>query len=212
SAGVLPRPSRFFPQDRHIRPDAPLPLRITQLRSLTISCAGRICSWLLGGAIAGPSVSASSPSESGAGETTMAAHPAQAHRRSRDPRPVVDPHGLESALRAAVAERLGEPKFGLWFGAGVRLGLSGDGQALEVRVPNAFFGEWIRGHFSGSLADAARAVTGRSLRLDFAIRDEAEPPLGDVVGPGEDGLRPPVPVVTVPLPGNPKAPRSSPPS
>jgi chromosomal replication initiator protein len=140
----------------------------------------------------------------------MAAHPAQAHQRLRAPQPAGDPHGLESALRSAVAEKLGEPRFGLWFGEGVRLGLSGDGESLEVRVPNAFFGEWIKGHFAGSLAEAARAVTGRSLRLSFAIRDEAEPPLGEVVGPGEDRSRPPAPVVTVPLPGNPEAPLSPP--
>lgn len=141
----------------------------------------------------------------------MAARPARAHRHERGPQPAADPPGLESELRAAVAERLGEPRFGLWFGEGVRLSLSGDGESLEVRVPNAFFGDWIRGHFAGSLAEAARAVTGRPLKLDFAIQDEAEPPLGDVVDPGEDRSRPPAPVVTVPLPGNPKTPLSSPP-
>jgi chromosomal replication initiator protein len=49
----------------------------------------------------------------------------------------------EAALRAAVAERVGDARFGLWFGEGVRLGVEGD--ALEVGVPNAFFREWIRG-------------------------------------------------------------------
>jgi chromosomal replication initiator protein len=140
----------------------------------------------------------------------MAAHLAQAQQRGREPQPAADPHGLETALRTAVAERLGEPRFGLWFGEGVRLGLSGDGDSLEVQVPNAFFGEWIKGHFAGSLAEAARAVTGRLVRLSFAIQDEAEPPLGDVVGPGEDRSRPAPPLVTVPLPGNPKTPLSSP--
>jgi chromosomal replication initiator protein len=141
----------------------------------------------------------------------MAAHPAPARQHRRDAQPAADPHALESALRSAVAERLGEPRFGLWFGEGVRLGLSGDGDSLEVRVPNAFFGEWIKGQFAGSLAEAARAVTGRPVRLSFAIHDEAEPPLGDVVPPDEDRSRPPAPVVTVPLPGNPKTPLSSPP-
>src|SRR5947208_6220636 len=81
-------------------------------------------------------------------------------------------HGeLETTLRAAVAERLGEGRFGLWFGEGVRLGIDGD--ALEVGVPNAFFREWIQGHFAGNLIEAAEAVTGRSLRLAFRIDDEA---------------------------------------
>ena len=45
------------------------------------------------------------------------------------------PGTIEATLRAAVAERLGDARFGLWFGEGVRLGLSGD--SLEVGVPNA---------------------------------------------------------------------------
>ena len=91
--------------------------------------------------------------------------------------------GVETALRAAVAERVGESRFGLWFGEGVRLGVDGD--ALEVGVPNAFFREWIQGHFAGSLAEAAEAVAGRPLRLTFRLDDEAEPKLGTVVRPPE---------------------------
>ena len=87
----------------------------------------------------------------------------------------------ESMLRAAVAERIGASRFGLWFGEGVRLDVAGD--SLEVGVPNAFFREWIRGHFSSNLLDAAHAVTGRSLRLRFHVADEAPPPLGHVVAP-----------------------------
>ncbi|MGE5756243.1 MAG: chromosomal replication initiator protein DnaA [Planctomycetaceae bacterium] len=88
---------------------------------------------------------------------------------------------MESTLRAAVAERLGEARYGLWFGEGVRLGVDGD--ALEVGVPNAFFREWIQGHFAGSLIEAAEAVTGRPLRLIFRIEDEAEPKVGHLIEP-----------------------------
>ena len=120
--------------------------------------------------------------------------------------------GLSSLpCAAAVAERLGEPRFGLWFGEGVRLGLSGDGSALEVQVPSAFFREWIKNHFADSLTEAGQAVAGRPVRLTFAIQDEAEPPLGDVVEPDADRFnRQPGPTVTVPLPGNPKTPLTSP--
>ncbi len=89
--------------------------------------------------------------------------------------------GIETTLRAAMAERLGESRFGLWFGEGVRLGVAGDD--LEVGVPNAFFRDWIQGHFAGNLVDAGRAVTGKSLRLMFRVADEAPPPLGHVVEP-----------------------------
>jgi chromosomal replication initiator protein len=76
-----------------------------------------------------------------------------------------------SAIRAAVSERLGEAKFGLWFGDGVELRLSGDGDALDVRVPDEFFREWIRRHYTGSLLEAAEAVAGRPLRLSIEVRE-----------------------------------------
>ncbi len=118
-------------------------------------------------------------------------------------------------LRAAVSERLGEAKFGLWFGEGVELRLSGDGDALQVRVPDEFFRDWIRRHYTGSLLEAAEAVAGRPLRLSIEVRDEGEPPLGDVVEPTPDGgsSEPEPrrrPTVKVPMPGNPKLPLSFP--
>jgi chromosomal replication initiator protein len=88
----------------------------------------------------------------------------------------------ESALRAAVSERLGEVRFGRWFGDGVRLGLSGDGNALEVRVPDSFFREWIQSHYSTSLLEAAEAVVGRPVRLSIQIHDDAQPPSGNLAG------------------------------
>ena len=94
-----------------------------------------------------------------------------------------DRDGMESELRAAVAQRVGDAKFGLWFGEDVRLGVDGD--SLEVAVPNGFFREWIRGHFSGSLMEAAESVVGRPLRLAFRVdsdvQAEAKPELGRVI-------------------------------
>ena len=80
-----------------------------------------------------------------------------------------------------MAQRLGESRFGLWFGEGVHLGLSGDGDCLEVQVPNAFFREWIQGHFSNSLIEVAESITGRRVRLTFAVQNELDPPLADVI-------------------------------
>ena len=117
-----------------------------------------------------------------AGESTVAEHPGQ-----QDPNgpttPAHDRAVMEAALRAAVSERLGAARFGLWFGDSVRLGLSGDGDALEVRVPDPFFREWIKTHYSTSLLEAAEAVLGRAMQLSIRIHDEAESPLGDVVQP-----------------------------
>src|SRR3954449_9347892 len=110
-------------------------------------------------------------------------------------------HGeIEATLRAAVAERLGEGRFGLWFGEGVRLGVAGD--ALEVGVPNAFFREWIQGHFAGNLIEAAEAVTGRPLRLTFRVDDEAELRVGTLIHPrpADDRRKPGIAVPLVPAP------------
>ena len=82
---------------------------------------------------------------------------------------------VETRLRAEVAERLGDARYGLWFGEGVRLGLGLDGDAIEVGVPNAFFREWIQGHFADTLIAAGEAVAGHPLRLTFRVDDEAEP-------------------------------------
>jgi chromosomal replication initiator protein len=81
----------------------------------------------------------------------------------------------EADLKAAVAARIGETRFGLWFGDGVRLGVDGDD--LVVGVPNGFFREWIESHFTGSLAEAAEAVAGRPLRLAFQVAGEGPPSL-----------------------------------
>src|SRR3954471_8610305 len=106
---------------------------------------------------------------------------------------------VETELRAAVARKVGDAKFGLWFGEGVRLGVDGD--ALEVAVPNGFFREWIRGHFSGSLVEAAESVVGRPLRLTFKVDDEAHPraearpELGRVIGGDRPDEARPAPAV-----------------
>ncbi|WP_422928112.1 chromosomal replication initiator protein DnaA [Singulisphaera sp. PoT] len=114
--------------------------------------------------------------------------------------------GLETSLRAAVAERVGEGRFGLWFGEGVHLGL--DDESIEVGVPNAFFREWIQGHFSGNLIEAAEAVTGRTLALKFRIDGEAEPKVGGLIEPNSGDERR-KPGVTVPLVPAPKVPPPS---
>ncbi len=127
--------------------------------------------------------------------------------------PAVEASTSASELRAAISERVGESRFGLWFGDGVDLGLSGDGNALEVRVPDAFFRDWIKRHYTSSLLEAAEAVAGRPLELSIRVRDEGEPPMGDVVPPAPTRNEPdpqPHRRQTVKIPGNPKAPLAFP--
>ena len=119
------------------------------------------------------------------GESIVAVHPEQqdqAGARALAQGPSV----VESALRAAVSERLGATRFGLWFGESVRLGLSGNGDALEVRVPDPFFREWIQSHYTTSLLEAAEAVLGRPMQLSIQIHDEARTAAGRC---GRAGIR-----------------------
>ena len=95
---------------------------------------------------------------------------------------LTDQQPLRTALLTALAKELGESRFRLWFGEGVNLVLQGDGDALEVQVPNAFFREWIQGHFSGSLVEAAECVTGRRVQLTFSIHDQDHCASGPPVG------------------------------
>ena len=145
----------------------------------------------------------------------MAVHPGKSQDRTGSCAIVEGPAAVEAALRAAMLERLGQARFGLWFGNAVRLGLSGDGGSLEVRVPDAFFREWIRSHYSNSLLEAAEAVLGRSIPLSIRVHDEAEPPLGDVVEPAPAYPEPDskpyhLDDVNIPPPDGPNAPTAFP--
>jgi chromosomal replication initiator protein len=91
----------------------------------------------------------------------------------------------------------------------VHLCLSGDGDALEVRVPDSFFREWIESHYTASLLEAAEAVLGRPMQVSVRIHDEVEPPLGDVIeptpaGPQSDPRPKRQSTVDIPPPGNPR--------
>jgi len=145
----------------------------------------------------------------------MAVHPGKERDRNGTCALARDSATVEAALRAAVSERLGAARFGLWFGDAVRLGLSGDGDALEVCVPDSFFHEWIQTHYATSLLETAEAVLGRPVQLSFRIHNEVEPPLGDVVEDAPAGPEPSLEpqrqtTIIIPLPGNPQTPMSFP--
>ena len=123
--------------------------------------------------------------------------------------------GVDAAMRAAVSERLGEARFGLWFGEGVGLRVNRNGDALEVRVPSPYIREWIESHYTASLTEAAEAVMGRRLRVLIQVNNETEPPRGDSVDPVPAQNEPDTDPrrladLTIPVPGNHKAPRSFP--
>ena len=74
---------------------------------------------------------------------------------------------IVSALRAAVADRVGKRRFDLWFGDGTRIDLDGD--RLTIGVPNRFFREWLASNFRASIESACQATLGETPELEFRV-------------------------------------------
>ncbi len=83
-----------------------------------------------------------------------------------------DDMDIVSALRTALAGRVGQQRFELWFGSRTRLELTGD--ALVIHAPSQFFVNWIRANFRAEIDAACAEILGRSLEVEFLI-DAAEP-------------------------------------
>ncbi len=77
---------------------------------------------------------------------------------------------LTTALEQAVARRIGEPRYKLWFDRHTRF--SWDDAVLTVGVPNRHFEEWLHKTFHEALTAAAREVFGRPLAVRFVIDPE----------------------------------------
>ena len=61
---------------------------------------------------------------------------------------------IVSALCTALAGKVGQERFDLWFGVGTRLDY--DGSVLRIGAPNQFFLDWIRANFRRHIEDACR--------------------------------------------------------
>ena len=70
-------------------------------------------------------------------------------------------------LADAIAQRVGQQRFHVWFNNSTRLDLKQDG--LEIAVPNDFISEWIVKHFKRPIQEAAHEVLGCSLPLKFHV-------------------------------------------
>jgi chromosomal replication initiator protein len=75
-----------------------------------------------------------------------------------------------SAINEAIAEKVGQQKFQIWFKNSTKLTLAGE--YLKVSVPNLFIASWLENHFIKEIGQAAQAVTGRSPKVTFAIDPE----------------------------------------
>src|SRR5260221_13644255 len=70
-------------------------------------------------------------------------------------------------LADAIASRVGQQRFHVWFNNSTRLDLKHDG--LEIAVPNDFISEWIGTHFTKPIQEAAHEVLGCPLIVRFNV-------------------------------------------
>jgi len=85
-------------------------------------------------------------------------------------------------LEVAIAQRVGQERYSVWFTNSTRLDLKQD--ELEIAVPNDFISEWILRNFSKTIQEAAHEVLGSSLLVRFNVVPQL------FVGHGEDGELP----------------------
>ena len=74
------------------------------------------------------------------------------------------------AISKALAEKVGQQKFEIWFKNSTKLTLAGG--YLKVGVPNLFIANWIENHFSNEISQAVRSVTGTNVKVTFTIDPE----------------------------------------
>ncbi len=70
-------------------------------------------------------------------------------------------------LADAIAQRVGQQRFHVWFNNSTRLDLKPD--ALEIAVPNDFISEWIGKNFTRPIQEAAHEVLGGPLAVRFHV-------------------------------------------
>ena len=78
-----------------------------------------------------------------------------------------DDREIVSAVRSVLADKVGQERFNLWFGAGTRLDYNG--VALRIGAPNQFFLEWIRTNFRRHIESACCEVLGQCPSLEFHL-------------------------------------------
>jgi chromosomal replication initiator protein len=75
-----------------------------------------------------------------------------------------------AALGEAIARRIGEPRYKLWFERHTKF--TWDGGTLTVGVPNRHFEEWLQKTFHEAVRDAAGEVFGETRQVRFTIDPE----------------------------------------
>jgi len=77
---------------------------------------------------------------------------------------------IAAALGQAIAQRIGEPRYNLWFENHTKF--SWVEGVLTVGVPNRHFEEWLQKTFLGAVREAACEVFGEAMQVRFTIDPE----------------------------------------
>jgi chromosomal replication initiator protein len=70
----------------------------------------------------------------------------------------------------ALREKVGQQNFDIWIKP-IHY-ISGEGEKVELEVPNRFFKEWINEHYSAHIKEAISLLTHMPCQLQFRVRNE----------------------------------------
>lgn len=74
---------------------------------------------------------------------------------------------VAEALNEALRQRIGLPRYALWFENKTRISWNDD--QLLIGVPNLFYQEWLEKTFADDIGEVSCALLGQRLQLRFAI-------------------------------------------
>lgn len=74
---------------------------------------------------------------------------------------------IVSALRLALADKVGQDRFDLWFGN--HTCLEYDNETVTVRVPNQFYQDWLRTNFRRQIETSCYEAIGKAVPVRFHI-------------------------------------------
>ncbi len=72
-----------------------------------------------------------------------------------------------AALEQAIAERIGQQKFKIWFRNSAKLVIGSE--RVTIQVANSFVGNWIENHFLTAIQNAVGSAGGRSRKVKIEI-------------------------------------------
>jgi chromosomal replication initiator protein len=75
-----------------------------------------------------------------------------------------------AALQQAIAERIGEPRYQLWFPDKTKF--TWHDEQLTIGVPNHFYQEWLKKQFADAVRAAAEELVGHAVDVKFIIDPE----------------------------------------